>query len=65
MFGEFYYNSCLSLLLQLVCSIHTTWCIDLSRSLYFYILRDTWSCADGGNLAKLTNQLVMAREGNY
>ena len=40
MFGEFYYNSCLSLLLQLACSIHTTWCIDLSRSLYSYLLAE-------------------------
>ena len=29
-----YYCCCLSLLLQLACSIHATWCIDFSRILY-------------------------------
>ena len=35
-FGEIYYCCCLSHLPQLACSIHATWCIDLSRSLYIW-----------------------------
>ena len=33
-FGEFYNCCILSLVPQLACSIHATWCIDFSRSLY-------------------------------
>ena len=43
-FGEFYYCRCLSLLPKLACSIHATWCIDFSRSLYMPAPRAIAAC---------------------